>query len=48
MTAEILFYGGVAVCAVAAVCAAATAAVAFFTRKRLNRQLDEEYGKRRH
>lgn len=45
---EILFYGGIAVMALAAVCGIVSLIVFSVSGKRLKEILDREYGKRRH
>ncbi|HJA30780.1 MAG TPA: hypothetical protein H9956_03915 [Candidatus Eisenbergiella pullicola] len=44
-TSEILFFGGIAIMAIAAVGAVAGGAVFVLTGRRLKRKLEEEYGK---
>jgi hypothetical protein len=47
MLPELIFYGGIAICGISISGAIIAAALLSFSKKRLNKQLDAEYGERR-
>ena len=47
MSAEMVYYIGIAICGVAAACAVAAAVMLRLSKTRLNNKLDAEYGKRK-
>ena len=48
MTPELIFKSGIVICVVAVVCAVLAAIVLRLMKLRLNKNLDAEYGKRKH
>lgn len=47
MSPKIIFYGGIVVCIVATIGALVAMIILRLSKTRINRQLDDEYGKRR-